>query len=158
MEQSEIQYRAIIPGEEIKVCQLVKETFDSIVAPAYSPEGIEVFYQFANPVSMRKRMEKGAPVYIAMDGAEIAGMIEVRDTNHIALFFVAPGSQRKGIGKGLFRLMSKTALRQFPGLDHFSVNASPNSVAVYKNLGFMLVGTEELKSGIRFIPMECWLK
>ena len=40
-----------------------------------------------------------------------------------------------------------------PDLSKVTVNASPNAVEIYKKLGFEKKDREQLKNGIRFVPM-----
>jgi hypothetical protein len=61
----ETQYRFMKCGEKSRVCSLVEKVFHEFVAPDYGPEGIQVFFQFANPKSMAERTGPEQVVVIA---------------------------------------------------------------------------------------------
>ncbi|XUW99571.1 MAG: hypothetical protein TUN42_06670 [Dehalogenimonas sp.] len=50
-----LTFRPMTPGEEDQVCFLVKNCFDEFIAPGYSKDGIDEFFKYANPGSMRQR-------------------------------------------------------------------------------------------------------
>lgn len=81
----------------------------------------------------------------------IIGMIEVRDNNHICLFFVDKKYHNKGIGRELFNEM----LLKIKGkTEYLEVNASPFSEEIYSKLGFKSIGNITEINGILFIPMK----
>ncbi len=54
-----IVFREMNAGEEQAVCDLVRKVFSEFVASDYQEEGIEAFFNFANPSAMRKRVQSG---------------------------------------------------------------------------------------------------
>jgi predicted GNAT family N-acyltransferase len=81
------------------------------------------------------------------------GAIEVRDYNHISLLFVHMAHQRQGIARELLRRALAICCRYRPSLRQVDVNSSPNAVVAYARLGFRQRGPEQIKNGIRFVPM-----
>ena len=141
-------------GEEQQVCDLVVRVFTDFVAPLYSPEGVHEFLTYAaDPDRLRDRLQANHFVLVAELQERIVGAIEIRNNDHISLFFVDGESQRKGIGKELWRRALDICLANRPGLSKITVHSSPNAVAAYRRLGFQAEGPEQTVNGIRFVPM-----
>jgi ribosomal protein S18 acetylase RimI-like enzyme len=141
------------PGEEEQVCHLVRQVFNEFVAPLYTQEGVEEFLRYVDPDLLAKRARTNHFVMLAEEGSNLVGAIEVRDFNHISLFFVASESQRKGIANQLLKEAIEIGRRDEPSLAEVSVHSSPNAIGAYEKLGFHAEGLEKVEHGIRFIPM-----
>ena len=77
----------------------------------------------------------------------IIGVLQVQ-VQHIALLFVLPEMQSRGVGRALLKA-ADTQLRVE------TVNASANSVSAYMRYGFMPCGAEQTSpDGIRYVPMQ----
>ena len=147
----------IASGEEQQVLDLVRQVFDSNVAPAYSDLGNQEFYKYLRLEDFLKRIQTNHQVFVAKDStAQIVGVVEIRDSFHISLLFVREDHQRSGIGKALVRQAIEVA--QCAGAVSMTVNSSPNAVAGYESFGFRAVANEQIINGIRFIPMTLILK
>lgn len=86
-----------------------------------------------------------------LDGA-IVGVVLVKDFWNLCSLFVAPASQRAGIGKALVAASIAACEGRSPR-NGLRLNAYPDAVAFYERLGFMpSVSTQDLPSGVR--PME----
>ena len=151
---SRIRYRYMKPGEEDRVIRLVAEVFKSSVAPWYSAEGVNEFLRYTRGDDLLKRSRLDHFILVAKDGCDIIGMIEVKKYDHISLFFVAEPFQRTGIGRVLLNRALKICRNRDPWLKRVSVNASPNAIGAYANMGFIPLGPERTINGIRFIPMS----
>jgi GNAT superfamily N-acetyltransferase len=123
------------------------------VAPEFSKQGIEEFMKYIQPDALDSQLKGNHFALIATLGSEIIGVIEVRDYNHVSLFFVDSRLQRMGIGNELFRKAIGICKHHEVNLSQMTVNASPNSVAAYKKLGFKPSDIEQCVNGIRFVPM-----
>jgi GNAT superfamily N-acetyltransferase len=149
-----IIYRAMRAGEERQVCDLVVRVFNDSVAPLYSPEGVREFLTYAaDPNQLRNRLQSNRFVMVAELQGRIIGVIEIRNCDHISLFFVDSGSQRKGIGKELWCRALDNCLAGRPEVTRITVHSSPNAVQAYQRLGFQAEGPEQTVKGIRFVPM-----
>ena len=148
-----LQYRLMNPGEETRVCDLVSLVFNEFVAPLYAQEGVQEFSKYVNPVLLWKRSQENHFVLVATAQDKIVGMIEIRDYNHVSLLFVNKLFQQRGISKKLLGKALEICLQQEPKLAEMSVNSSPNAVQVYEKLGFYQKSPEQIKNGIRFVPM-----
>jgi GNAT superfamily N-acetyltransferase len=147
----------IASGEEQQVLDLVRQVFDSNVAPAYSIEGNEEFHRYLKLEDFIKRIHTNHQVFVAKDSAaRIVGVVEIRDSFHISLLFVREDVQRSGIGRALVRQAITVA--KAAGAVSMTVNSSPNAVAGYESFGFRAVADEQIINGIKFIPMAMTLK
>jgi len=93
-------------------------------------------------------------VLVAEERDEIVGMIELRDQKHISMLFVAKRVQRGGIEREHIRRALEKMKQKDIKSARLTVNASPNSVSAYKRMGFKKDGPEQLKTGIRSVPMR----
>jgi predicted GNAT family N-acyltransferase len=147
-------YRAMKAGEERDVCRLVARVFADFVAVLYSPQGVREFLAYAADFDqLRERLQANHFVLVAETQGRIVGAIEVRNCDHISLFFVDGELQRKGIGNGLWRRALVSCLANRPDVVKITVHSSPNAVEAYQKLGFQAEGPEQTENGIRFIPM-----
>jgi GNAT superfamily N-acetyltransferase len=152
-----ITYSKIASGEEQRVLDLVRQVFDSNVAPAYSCLGNEEFYKYLRLEDFLKRIQTNHQVFVAKDStAKIVGVLEIRDSFHISLLFVREDLQRSGIGRALVAKAIEAA--KAAGAVSMTVNSSPNAVAGYESFGFRAAGDEQIINGIKFIPMAMTLK
>lgn len=145
------------PGEETEISGLIVSVFSEFVAPLYTPEGIEEFSRYIGPDDLRERFLSNHFTLVATTDERIVGVIEVRDENHICLFFVDGDSQNRGIGRTLLEQALAMCRENSPAISTVSVNSSPNSVAVYERLGFVPTGPEQTKNGITSVPMTLTL-
>jgi GNAT superfamily N-acetyltransferase len=150
---SQIQYRRMKHGDERKASDLISGVFLKFVAPGFSQEGIDVFMKYIKPKALEIQLNENNFAFIASIGDDIIGVIEVRNYNHIALFFVDARFQRKGIGKELLRISLEVCVSSELQPSQITVNASPNSKKAYEKMGFEVTGVERCVNGIRFVPM-----
>ncbi len=148
-----ITYRAIEPGEEKKVSELVLESFGEFIRHEYSQEGIDEFRRYAQPEALEERSRADHCVLVATLKDRIAGVIEIRQHDHISLLFVERRLQRKGIAKDLLQKALEVMRTAKPDLERVTVNSSRYGVPVYEKLGFHQTGPERTVNGIAFIPM-----
>ena len=146
-------YRRMQAGEESVVCDIVARVFEEFVEPGFSPEGVQEFLGYAKPKALAQRAQDNHFVLVAATGDEIVGMIEVRPYVHVSLFLVDARVHRRGIGRELLQRALDTCRHNRPDLLQVDVNSSPYAVPVYERLGLRPAGPEQVKNGIRFIPM-----
>jgi GNAT superfamily N-acetyltransferase len=154
-----IKYQEMKPGEESEISGLVASVFMEFVAPGYAQEGVDEFLSFVTPEKIRGRVQAGESfVLTAKEENALAGIIEIKNIDHVALLFVAKKYHRQGIAKKLFELALARSCSLKPELREVSVNSSPYAVNIYKRLGFKQTGPEQVLNGIRFIPLVCALR
>jgi GNAT superfamily N-acetyltransferase len=134
--------------EVAAVVALARESFNAAVAPLYGEEGKRTFMEFATAEAMLKRMSENYVTYVAHRDGELVGMAHVRDGCHVAMLFVKPQAQRRGIGRQLIEY----ALAECTS-DTVTVASSPNSEGAYLRFGFERSAEERVDRGIRFIMM-----
>ena len=142
------------PGEEGLVIDLVREVFDEIIAPGYTREGVDEFYNFARAQALARRSEQDHFTLVARKKDHVLGIIEIRDLNHVSMFFVRIPAQGGGVGKMLFQAALAEIIERGGPLNSLTVNASLNAQKAYEALGFVARGGPQTFNGIRFIPME----
>lgn len=141
-----MEIKKIIQSEKADAMQLVWSVFLEYEAPDYADAGINTFREFINSEEAISRLE----IYGAYEGRTIVGIIATRNGgNHIALFFVNGKHHRQGIGRKLFEFVLKNSTSEI-----ITVNSSPYAKEIYHKLGFEDTDEEQVKEGMRFIPMK----
>lgn len=153
-----VLFREMKAGEEKAVSWMIIRTFCKFVAPGYSLKGIKEFLRFVRPKSLLHRAQEGRLILVAAIKDKIVGVIEIRSYNHISLLFVDAKYHRRGIAKELFRRALEICRNRDPGLAEFTVNSSSYAVPIYEKLGFRQLGPEQVRNGIRFVPMALELR
>lgn len=136
---------------------LVWSVFNEFEAPEYHPEGVKEFREFItydNIIGMYRNQVLAFWGCFIDDG--LVGVIAAKNTNHISLLFVKKAYHRQGIAKNLFLVV----LRDCIDKEHTSitVNSSPYAKEAYLHLGFTATDSEQVKNGIRYIPMVYTIK
>ena len=133
--------------------RLIREVFNTQVAPLYTEEGVNTFLDYIDPDQLAGRAGRDHELVAAENAetGEILGVAELRRCTHIALLFVRSEMQRAGVGRELFEHVRSRCRSR--GRRILTVNAAPNAVAAYEHLGFSVQGPEREESGIRSVPM-----
>ncbi|GHO89785.1 GNAT family N-acetyltransferase [Dictyobacter formicarum] len=154
---NEITYTKADESEIEGVYKLVKSVFDQYVAPAYTDQGIQEFYKYIQLPAIKERLHRKYFILLAKVENEIVGVIEIRNYEHVSMLFVSSHYQRKGIANNLLKRAIKICKQYVPNLETISVHSSPNSVHIYKKLGFEKTAEEKETNGIKFTPMTLHL-
>ncbi len=140
-----MEIRVLNPDERPQALALVSRVFAQFEAPDYTQQGIDTFFAFlANPEQVSALTFFGA---FLKD--ELVGVIALRGTSHISLFFVDARHQGKGVGRALFHAAQAACTEC-----EMTVNSSPYAVGIYQKLGFHPLSGEQVTDGIRFTPMK----
>lgn len=150
---SPIDYRRLEPADAEAVSRLIVEVFTEVIGPEYTDEGRAEFLRYVQPHELVERTRSNHFVLVAMAGERPAGVIELRDNDHVSLLFVATSHQRRGIARELLSRALAVARPARPDLDRVTVNTSRFGVPAYERLGFRQTGPERTVNGIVFIPM-----
>ena len=150
----QLTYKLMSPGEEEKVINIVSTVFNEFVALQYSEEGVIEFYKYANTRALAERSKINHFTIIAEQDNEPVGIIEIRNNNHIPLFFLKPQFQKKGLGKQLLHYAIEVCSQNNTDLQKLTVHATPNAVQAYEKMGFIPENTEQCINGIKFVPMS----
>jgi predicted GNAT family N-acyltransferase len=137
-------------GKEKEIQYLIKSVFDDFVGYEYSAEGNKFFNDFIDSEQIINRYKRGNIILTYEENENIIGVIEVKDNNHICLFFVNKAFHNMGVGRILFN----SILERVKGkTDFIEVNASPFSEKIYAKLGFTKLSEMMERNGIKYIPM-----
>lgn len=146
-----IAYGIMRKGEEDQIFDLVKSGFGEFVLPDLTKEGAKEFYRAAREMIYERPAAHF--ILIAESTSGIVGVIDVRDSSHICLFFVARAFQRKGIGRGLLEQAIALSIARDPTITAIDVHSSLFAVQAYQRLGFQQSQPVQIVNGIRFVPM-----
>lgn len=147
------KYRKIRDGEEIEVCNLVAKSFNEFIAPDFSEQGIEEFFLYSNPLSLKKRLEKDYFAIVAECDGRILGMIEIKGDNHISMLYVDKDFHHKGIASNLVKKALEEISENSRVSNDISVNSSRYAVQFYESLGFIQYEDEKSVYGVIHTPM-----
>jgi len=141
-------------GQEEHIYNLIRKVYDEFVAPDYTTQGNQVFYDWIEPSKMALRQADEINLWVAFVEKRMAGMIELRDHQYVSLLFVDKVYHQMGIARKLLHEALADLLKRFPATKTILVHASPYSVEAYRNLGFIDTDSKQEKFGIRYLPME----
>ena len=150
--------RSLESGEEVKVSNLVARSFNEFVAPDFSEEGIEKFFNYANARALQKRLKGNHFVLVAESGGVIAGMIEIREMRHVSMLFVDKVFHRIGIGMELFNEALERIKSDHACPDKVTVFSSRFAMPFYESVGFVQTKEEKVIHGVIHIPMSLALQ
>lgn len=150
---SAIVYRPMTPDDAEAVSRLILDAFAQFIAEEYADEGRAEFTRYVQGTALVDRSRSNHFVLMAMAGEKPAGVIELRDNDHVSLLFVDSGFLRRGIARELLARALSVARPAKPGLERVTVNSSRFGVPIYERLGFRQTGPERTVNGIVFIPM-----
>lgn len=152
-----IIFEPLAPEREAEALALVRTVFDAMVAPGFSEQGCASFDDYLDRFAFSRREGEGFALAALRDGV-LVGVIEVAGGNHVALFFVSVDCQGRGVGKELMRRAVERCGRDGSGPAVLTVNASPGSLGAYERVGFVATACEQVRDGIRFVPMALPLR
>jgi len=104
------------------------------------------------PAAIAGQLEENCFALVATAGADIVGVIEVRDNSDICFFSWTAAFSGKA-SAGLFCRGLELCGSSDAELSSLTVNASPNSRMAYEAMGFEPTDDEWCTNGIRFVPM-----
>ncbi len=147
----------LCPNELDAAFALIWTVFRQFVAPDYTQEGIDSFYQqFIVGQKFRQAFHTGSQtMYGSFDREKLVGVLSVSQNNHISCVFVDGSYHRKGIAASLFAKVIQDLKQR--GAAKILLNASPFAVPFYHAIGFTTTGEESVYHGIRYTPMELLL-
>lgn len=147
-----------VPREKIEGCVLLaRKVFDEEIAPYYSEEGVNEFYGFTSLESIFQLVDQKEMFFWgAFIDQELHGMIAVKKSGHISLFFVEKEWQNQGIGRALFHASYQYCANVLR-VPRMTVNAAPGSVSKYSHMGFRQVNSAQNVHGIVYVPMEMYV-
>jgi predicted GNAT family N-acyltransferase len=149
----EIAIENLRKDEIMEFSKLTNEVFDEFVGRDYSDEGKKTFKEYTKEKAIIERINNNE-FFVAKYKNKIIGIMEIRNKNHISLFFVLKEFHGKGIGRKLFEYYINIIKQNNNGIKTITVNSSFYGEKVYKALGFIKTHEAQEKDGIKYIPME----
>lgn len=144
-----MQIRQLTQDDLPSACALCLDAFNVAVAPSLSAQGVQTFTGLVSPQAFAERMTGDNLLLVCVVQGELAGLIELKEGRHVAMLFVAPTWQRRGIGKCLMDAALLQARVQV-----VTVKASLSSVPAYERYGFAVAGEVGEIAGLVYQPME----
>ncbi|BFM51322.1 GNAT family N-acetyltransferase [Marinomonas sp. THO17] len=141
--------RKIEESDVEAVSAICMASFSESVASSLSEEGISTFSKIAASDAFLQRTREDNLILVSESGGKILGIVELKEGRHIAMLFVSPEFQKKGIGREL--LLSALS---FARVDIVTVRASLSSVPAYIKYGFECKGEVGEAAGLVYQPME----
>ena len=151
--KTHIKFRKIRDGEEIEVCNLVARSFDEFIAPDFPEQGVEEFFLYSNPLSLKRRLEKNYFSMVAECEGRILGMIEIKGENHISMLYVDKDFHHNGIARNLIKKALEEISENNRNPKDITVNSSRYAVPFYESLGFIQYEDEKSVYGVIHTPM-----
>lgn len=150
---NDITIKRITAAEELQAAlTLAENVFMQFEAPVFTKRGTESFLSFLWGKRIREMFESGSfAVWTCRCGNELAGMIALRDCEHISLAFVRSDFHRQGIGRMLYAAAKDEALSR--GTKRITVNASDYGIPFYHAMGFRKTDMQLFVDGIQYTPM-----
>jgi predicted GNAT family N-acyltransferase len=136
------------------VSNMVNNVFDEFVGIDYSENGKKTFKDYIDSKNILERYNKTSNFYIAKCNDEIIGILEIKNKDHVSLFFVKREFHGKGIGKRLFDNYIRTLKQENNGIKTITVNSSFFAEKIYSKMGFIKIDEIQERDGIKYIPME----
>ncbi|WP_296047698.1 GNAT family N-acetyltransferase [uncultured Alteromonas sp.] len=131
------------------VSAICMSAFFNSVAGTLTDEGVATFSKIAACDAFFDRMKGDTVMLVAESGEIIEGVIELKESRHVAMFFIRPERQKSGIGRKLL----SSVLSHASG-ETVTVSASLSSVAAYEKYGFECTGGVGESAGLVYQPME----
>lgn len=142
-------------SNEIKeALQLAQDVFMQFEAPYFTKKGVKSFTDFLWGKNVKKMLAKGEfVIWGCYSGDVLAGMIALRNGDHISLAFVRGDFHRQGIGRMLYAEAANYA--SAGNVKKITVNASDYGIPFYRAMGFKETDMQLEADGIFYTPMEC---
>lgn len=150
-----MQICRITPDKLQDALDLVWEVFEIYEAPEYGEMGIKTFRHFIEYGNMVEKVNRGEMMFWGCYlNSYLVGVIALREGQHISLLFVREKFHRLGVARRLVRVALHFVESREPEIRAVTVNASPYAVGFYRKVGFVPLGPESEKDGIRFTSMR----
>ncbi|HDY8067699.1 GNAT family acetyltransferase [Vibrio vulnificus] len=143
-----ISYELVTQEDQQLILALGEAVNEEFVIPHLSSDGQEAMRNARKgDIEQATNTEIYTSIKAVKNGA-IVGYVAWRQGNYIAQLYVSSKYQNQGVSRGLITEMLKRS-----GASSIELKASVNAVGFYERLGFQSVGTEQVKNGIRYVPM-----
>jgi predicted N-acetyltransferase YhbS len=146
-----IEIHPFKPADAEPVSTLVRQVFDEHVAPSFEAEGLAEMHRHVAPEAIVERAQTHR-TFVAWQGRQVVGVIEVRDTDHVSMLFVRTSHMGLGIATALMACAIEAS--RAAGRPRMTVNSSLNAQSFYQRFGFVATAVPQKAHGFAFVPME----
>ena len=119
-----------------------------------TPAGQKALLASVAPERLGANLRENYAYHVAANGADVYGVIGLRNHNHVHHLFVADAVRGSGLGRRLWETARDEVCIHATAPPLFTVNSAPGAVGFYKALGFQPSGDEEERDGVRSQPMR----
>lgn len=150
----ELIVREARPDDAAAISALVTSLARYFLADPDDPGAAAAFFATIAPDAMAQRLaDERYRYHVAEADGVVAGVVGVRDADHLYHLFVAERFHGRGIAGRLWATAQRQARAQGnPG--RFTVNSSPYAVPMYERMGFVATDGPRVQDGIAFLPMR----
>lgn len=142
-----------IPTLVPAIAALLRELALEFIVHESTPEGAATFLAENDQLGVRTYLAHGHVYHVALDGAELAGFVAIRDNSHLFHLFVGKRWQGRGLARRLWNVARAAAIAR-GGDGNFTVNSSNYAVPAYQAFGFVRVAPTQCVKGLYFNPMR----
>ncbi len=146
--------RAAEPADVLAMSDLLDRLIRKYVVKDCTPDGRRALLASVSPESLRTLMEEGYHYHVAATGADVFGVVAMRDAGHLHHLFVADALRGTGLGRRLWEAARDAICIHGTAPPIFTVNAFLYGVGFFRKLGFLETGPVEERNGIRLQPMR----
>lgn len=146
--------RAIQPADYARVCDIVTILFEAFVAPRVTSEGRTGFLAQTQPAKLAERIAEGHRYAVALLRERPVGVVGIGLNHHLYWLWVDAACHRRGIAARLLEYAIAMLQEADPSATLMTVNASDYAVPIYRRMGFVATGEEQLRDGVPVTPMK----
>lgn len=151
---SHVVIRSMCLRDTHEVSCLLYRSFHASLASSWPPEAVREFEHYIGKESIERRFRSHHRSWVAEDDQQIVGVLELRHSRQITLFFVDPRCRSLGIGTRLLQPAEQRAIRSADGQQTLQVHACLPVVPVYVRLGFRPTGQRKNRNGLVFATLQ----
>lgn len=127
-------------------------TFQQVASKVSGEEAVTIFREGLTSTQLYIEFLQGRfPLFCAYQGRKIVGMLALKGSSHISLFFVRKEFQGMGIGTRLLEMCRQYCSKQ--GVLNLTANAIATGMPFYVSQGFTALEEEKMENGLRYTPM-----
>jgi GNAT superfamily N-acetyltransferase len=119
-----------------------------------TPEGRRALLASITPEALQELPRRGYQYHVAASGADVFGIVGMRDASHLHHLFVAESVRGTGMGRRLWEAARDAVCIHATAPPVFTTQSSLYAVPFFRALGFATTGPEEERDGIRMQPMR----